>query len=322
MESHGTRINKYLSELGLCSRREADRWIEMGRVTVNGKKPATGAKVGKRDTVRVDGRLVSQPQEPDIYLALNKPPGIVCTTDSSEPDNITDFVNYPKRIFPIGRLDKPSEGLIFLTSDGDIVNKILRAGNDHEKEYEVTVDQPVTPDFAQKMANGVPIMGTMTKKCTVEMLTPRSFRIVLVQGMNRQIRRMCEYFGYDVKKLKRTRIMNVTLDLPPGQWRDLTEEELREVHRLTKGSSKTHPDKKSTGSASKGHSGSATRAKSGGSFKAKTGKAPFKKSGGKPKAGSKKPSRTSGRSGAKHSSGAGNSSAKRGGAGGKRGRKR
>lgn len=243
MEQNGTRINKYLSELGLCSRREADKWIEMGRVTINGKKPEAGTRITRRDKVRVDGRVVSEPSEPDVYLAFNKPPGVVCTTDTSDPDNIVDYVNYPKRVFPIGRLDKPSEGLIFMTSDGDIVNKILRAGNEHEKVYEVTVDKQVTPEFISKMAGGVPIMGTMTKKCKVEMLTPHSFRIVLVQGMNRQIRRMCEHFEYDVKKLKRTRIMNVSLDIPQGQWRDLTEAELAEITRLTKNSSKT-ADKK------------------------------------------------------------------------------
>jgi len=243
MEQNGTRINKYLSELGLCSRREADKWIEMGRVTINGKKPEAGTRITRRDKVRVDGRVVSEPSEPDVYLAFNKPPGVVCTTDTSDPDNIVDYVNYPKRVFPIGRLDKPSGGLIFMTSDGDIVNKILRAGNEHEKVYEVTVDKQVTPEFISKMAGGVPIMGTMTKKCNVEMLTPHSFRIVLVQGMNRQIRRMCEHFEYDVKKLKRTRIMNVSLDIPQGQWRDLTEAELAEITRLTKNSSKT-ADKK------------------------------------------------------------------------------
>lgn len=239
MEQNGTRINKYLSELGLCSRREADKWIDMGRVTINGKKPTAGTRITRRDKVRLDGRVVSEPTEPGVYLALNKPPGIVCTTDQSDPDNIVEFVNYPKRVFPIGRLDKPSEGLIFMTSDGDIVNKILRAGNDHEKVYEVTVDKQVTPEFISKMASGVPIMGTMTKKCKVEMITPHSFRITLVQGMNRQIRRMCEHFEYDVKKLKRTRIMNISLDIPPGQWRELTDEELAEIHRLTKNSSKT-----------------------------------------------------------------------------------
>lgn len=245
-EPTGTRINKYLSELGLCSRREADMWIELGRVSINGKIPTAGTRITRRDKVRVDGRVVSEPQEDAVYLAFNKPPGVVSTTDPSEPDNIVDYVNYPKRVFPIGRLDKPSEGLIFMTSDGDIVNKILRAGNEHEKEYEVTVDRLVTPDFIEKMSGGVPIMGTMTKKCKVEMITPHSFRIILIQGLNRQIRRMCEYFEYDVKKLKRTRIMNVKLDLPSGQWRELTSEELSEIQRLTQNSSKKTEKKQST----------------------------------------------------------------------------
>lgn len=249
MDQDGTRINKYLSEQGICSRREADKWIELGRVTVNGKRPTAGTRVMRRDSVRVDGRVISKDLEPDVYIALNKPPGIVCTMDIAAADNIAEYVNYPKRIFPIGRLDKPSEGLIFLTSDGDIVNKILRAGNEHEKEYEVTVDKFVTPEFVQKMATGVPIMGTMTKKCKVEAAGANSFRIVLVQGMNRQIRRMCEHFGYDVKKLKRTRIMNVTLDMPVGQWRELTDAELSEIQRMTRNSSKVHEGKSKKPSA-------------------------------------------------------------------------
>jgi 23S rRNA pseudouridine2604 synthase len=254
MDQNGTRINKYLSELGICSRREADKWIEAGRVTINGKRPEPGTRVTRRSKVRVDGRVVSEPDEPDVYLALNKPPGIVCTTDESDRNNIVEYVNYPKRVFPIGRLDKPSEGLIFMTSDGDIVNKILRAGNEHEKEYEVTVDKQVTPAFIDQMSSGVPIMGTRTKKCKVEMITPHSFRITLVQGMNRQIRRMCEHFEYDVKKLKRTRIMNVKLDVPPGQWRELTESELGEILRMTHDSSKTQGAKKATPSSSKSNS--------------------------------------------------------------------
>ncbi|GAB5539840.1 MAG: 23S rRNA pseudouridine(2604) synthase RluF [Salibacteraceae bacterium] len=277
MNPEGTRINKYLSEHGLCSRREADKWIEMGRVTINGKRPIAGTRISKRDKVRVDGRVVSEPDEPDVYLALNKPPGIVSTTEKSEPDNIVSYVNYPKRIFPIGRLDKLSEGLIFLTSDGDIVNKILRAGNEHEKEYEVTVDQQVTPDFITKMSSGVPIMGVMTKKCVVEMLTPHSFRIVLVQGMNRQIRRMCEHFGYEVKKLKRTRIMNVRLDLPPGQWRELTDEELKTIMKLTASSSKT--GKSTTNRAPTAKKRNASRSQASGRSKPKkhTGQRPINK---------------------------------------------
>jgi 23S rRNA pseudouridine2604 synthase len=250
-DKEGTRINKYLSEIGFCSRREADRMIEQGRVTLNGKRPAIGDKVGRRDKVHVDGHLVSENSEEDIYLIFNKPTGIVTTTDTTgERDNIIDYINYPKRIFPIGRLDKASEGLIFMTNDGDIVNKILRAHNNHEKEYEVSVDKPVTADFIQKMANGVPIMGTMTRKCKVEQTSPYSFRIVLTQGLNRQIRRMCEHFGYEVQKLKRTRIMNIKLDVPPGQFRDFTAEELSELRALLTESSKTQKSS-SKGSSAK-----------------------------------------------------------------------
>lgn len=235
------RINKYLSEVGYCSRRAADKLIEEGRVTVNGKIPEMGTKIGLGDEVRVYGKLVATPEEKPVYLAFNKPVGIVCTTDTNvEKDNIIDFINYPKRIFPIGRLDKPSEGLIFLTNDGDIVNKILRARNRHEKEYIVTVDKPVTKRFIEQMSNGVPVLDTVTRKCKVTQLGKFTFKIILTQGLNRQIRRMCEYFDYEVLKLKRIRIMNVTLDIPTGQWRDLTAEELKEINRLVAGSSKTH----------------------------------------------------------------------------------
>lgn len=233
------RINKYLSEIGLCSRREADKWIELGRVTVNGKKPGPGAKVTSRDVIRVNGAIVESPDDDHIYLLFNKPVGIVTTTEASEKDNIISYINYPKRIFPVGRLDKMSEGLIILTSDGDIVNKILRAGNNHEKEYEVTVDKPLSDDFALKMSSGVPILGQVTKKCKVEVVTPHVFRITLKQGLNRQIRRMCEYFGYEVMKLKRTRIMHVSLDLPPGQFRDMTASELEKLFELIKDSKGT-----------------------------------------------------------------------------------
>lgn len=238
------RINKYLSEIGLCSRREADKWIELGRVTINGKKPGPGAKVTSRDVIRVNGAVVESPDDDHTYLLFNKPTGIVTTTESSEKDNIISYMNYPKRIFPVGRLDKMSEGLIILTSDGDIVNKILRGGNNHEKEYEVTVDKPLTPDFAEKMSNGVPILGQVTKKCRVEVITPTVFKIVLKQGLNRQIRRMCDYFGYDVLKLKRTRIMHLALDLPPGQFRDMTDDELRQMFELIKDSKGTVEKKK------------------------------------------------------------------------------
>lgn len=236
-----TRINKYLSEVGYCSRRAADKLIEQGRVTINGKVPEMGTKVNPKDEVRVDGELISEPKEKPVYLAFNKPIGIVCTTDTRvEKDNIIDFINYPKRIFPIGRLDKPSEGLIFMTNDGDIVNKILRARNHHEKEYVVTVNKPITSEFIKKMQNGVPILDTVTRKCKVEQLSSNQFKIVLTQGLNRQIRRMCEYLDYRVKKLKRVRIMNVDLDVPVGKWRHLTNNELMEINKLVSDSSKTH----------------------------------------------------------------------------------
>jgi 23S rRNA pseudouridine2604 synthase len=241
-EENLTRINKYLSEAGYCSRREADKLLDQGRITLNGEVPELGTKVAPGDEVRVDGKLISEAQkkEPDVYLAFNKPVGIVCTTDTRvEKDNIIDYINYPRRIFPIGRLDKPSEGLIFLTSDGDIVNKILRARNNHEKEYIVQVNRPITPDFIKRMANGVPILDTVTRKCEVEKLGKNEFRIILTQGLNRQIRRMCEYLGYEVTALKRIRIMNVSLDIPVGEWRDLTKAELDEINRMINESSKT-----------------------------------------------------------------------------------
>ncbi|MFD0862891.1 23S rRNA pseudouridine(2604) synthase RluF [Sungkyunkwania multivorans] len=240
-EKQQIRINKYLSEVGFCSRRAADKLIDQGRVTINGVVPEMGTKISAGDEVRVDGKLVASPQEAHTYIAFNKPVGIVCTTDTRvEKDNIIDYINYPKRIFPIGRLDKPSEGLIFLTSDGDIVNKILRARNNHEKEYIVTVNKPITKEFIEKMGNGVPILDTVTRKCHVERINKFVFKIILTQGLNRQIRRMCEYLGYEVLKLKRIRIMNVTLDIPEGQWRHLTEKELEGINRLAANSSKTH----------------------------------------------------------------------------------
>jgi 23S rRNA pseudouridine2604 synthase len=236
-----TRINKYLSEVGYCSRRAADKLIAQGRVTINGKVPEMGTKVVDGDAVKVDGEEVTAPKEKPVYLAFNKPVGIVCTTDSKvEKDNIIDFINYPKRIFPIGRLDKPSEGLIFLTNDGNIVNKILRARNNHEKEYLVTVDKQIRPDFLNKMRNGVPILDTVTRNCEVSQVSTYQFRIILTQGLNRQIRRMCEHLEYRVKKLKRIRIMNVHLDLPSGKWRDLTTEELQQINRLVADSTKTN----------------------------------------------------------------------------------
>ncbi|PKR80577.1 23S rRNA pseudouridine(2604) synthase RluF [Brumimicrobium salinarum] len=235
-----TRINKYLSEAGYCSRRAADKLIEQNRVTINGVVPEMGTKVKPGDVVAVDGKDVYNDNKNNIYIALNKPIGIVCTTDTRvEKDNIIDFMNYPERIFPIGRLDKPSEGLILLTNDGDIVNKILRASNNHEKEYIVTVDKPITQDFIDKMGNGVPILDTITNKCIVEQLNKRTFKIILTQGLNRQIRRMCEYFDYEVTALKRVRIMNILLDTPVGEWRYLTEQELSRLSELIGYSKKT-----------------------------------------------------------------------------------
>lgn len=234
------RINKYLSEAGFCSRRAADKLIEEGRVTINGVVPEMGTKIVEGDTVRVDGKLVSPPREKAVYIAFHKPVGVVCTTDTkAEKDNIIDYIGYPKRIFPIGRLDKMSEGLIFLTSDGDIVNKILRARNHHEKEYLVTVNAPVTPEFLRAMRNGVPILDTITRKCHVEQTGERRFKIILTQGLNRQIRRMCEHLGYHVTRLVRTRIMGIRLDLPVGAWRHLTPVEMSQLLHEIAGSSKT-----------------------------------------------------------------------------------
>lgn len=237
--SEEMRINKFISETGICSRREADRLIEQGRVTINGETAQMGSKVHPGDSVKIDGKPLKQ-KEKTIYIAFNKPVGIICTTDRRVRDNIIDYLNYPKRIFPIGRLDRESEGLIFLTNDGDIVNKILRAGNQHEKEYIVTVDKPVTSGFVESMGSGVRILGTMTKKCRIEKLSKNTFRIILTEGMNRQIRRMCEVFGYQVVKLKRVRIMNVRLeDLPAGRWRYLTPDEIATINKLVAYSVKT-----------------------------------------------------------------------------------
>ncbi|HHQ4126567.1 TPA: 23S rRNA pseudouridine(2604) synthase RluF [Clostridium perfringens] len=233
------RLNKYISETGFCSRREADKLIEQGRVKIDGLKATTGMKVSKGQSVSIDGKPLKVENEL-VYIALNKPVGITCTTESKIKGNIVDFINHEKRIFPIGRLDKDSQGLIFMTNDGDIVNKILRAGNNHEKEYIVTVNKPITHEFIKGMSNGVPILGTVTKKCLVKKESKNSFRIILTQGLNRQIRRMCEYFGYEVKKLERIRIMNVSLgNLKIGSWRYLTKKELAEINKLTENSSKT-----------------------------------------------------------------------------------
>ena len=236
-----TRINKYLSELGYCSRRVADSLIEEGKVTINGEIPEMGTKVEDGDQVEVEGqRIEKSTKQEKIYLVFNKPAGIVCTTDRRvESDNIIDFIKYPTRIFPIGRLDKPSEGLIFLTNDGDIVNKILRARNNHEKEYIVSVNRPINRDFIQSMSNGVEILDTITKNCFVKQLGPKKFRIILTQGLNRQIRRMCESLGFRVKSLKRVRIMNIKLDVSTGEYREFTKKELFELNELLKNSSKT-----------------------------------------------------------------------------------
>ena len=239
MEENATRINKFLSESGYCSRREADKLIDQGRVTINGIVPEMGTKITAKDQVCVDGKLINQNTEKRIYLAFNKPVGIECTTNQNVRDNIVDYINYPERIFPIGRLDKASEGLIFMTNDGDIVNKILRARNNHEKEYIVTVNKTITERFIQRMGNGIPILDTLTRKCKVEQISKTVFRIILTQGLNRQIRRMCEFLDYEVVALKRTRIINISLDIPVGQFRDLTDSEIKQLNELIEPSSKT-----------------------------------------------------------------------------------
>ena len=232
-------MNKAISETGYCSRREADRLTELGKVEVNGKIADLGLKVSKTDVIFIDGKQISNNIKP-IYLAFNKPVGITSTTDTSIKSNIIDFINYPERIFPVGRLDKPSEGLIFMTNDGDIVNKILRSKNNHEKEYVVSVNKKITPDFIIRMGGGIPVLDTITKICPVIKIDDFTFNIVLTQGLNRQIRRMCDFLGYEVKTLKRIRIMNIKLDnLKPGKYRHFTSEELIEVTRLVEDSSKT-----------------------------------------------------------------------------------
>lgn len=232
-------LNKYISESGFCSRREADKYIEQCRVTINGQDANKGNRVKLGDDVRIDGERIKKKVLP-IYIALNKPKGVTCTTDLKDKANIIDFINHKNRIFPIGRLDKLSEGLIFLTNDGDIVNKILRAGNNHEKEYFVTVDKTISPDFINKMRNGVKILGTVTKKCFVKQEGDNRFKIILVQGLNRQIRRMCEALGYNVVALKRVRIMNFSVsNLPTGKWRYFTPTEIENINEMLMNSSKT-----------------------------------------------------------------------------------
>lgn len=239
MEENGIRINKFLSEAGVCSRREADRQVELGNITIDGKVAETGARVLPGQTVLFQGKKVSKEEEM-ILIAFHKPVGIVCTAEKREKNNVIDYINYPKRIYPIGRLDKDSEGLLLLTNNGDIVNKMMRSGNMHEKEYIVTVNRPVTESFIHGLANGVPLaeLNTMTRKCHVKQIGKKQFKIILTQGLNRQIRRMCEYFGYRVEKLVRTRIMNIELgDLPVGTYRDVTTEEYRQLLSLIKDSS-------------------------------------------------------------------------------------
>jgi len=233
MSDNNIRINKFLSQTGFCSRREADQYIVDGRVTINGTIAVIGSKINLDDDISVDGERISKKHIKRLYLMLNKPKGIVCTTDSGvEKSNIIDFINHPQRIFPIGRLDKTSEGLIFLTNDGDIVNKILRAKNKHEKEYHVTVNKPINSEFIKKMSSGVPILNTVTRRCKVKYVKEYEFKIILTQGLNRQIRRMCEHLGYRVKKLKRIRIMNIELDISIGEWRYFTTEELSGLKSL------------------------------------------------------------------------------------------
>lgn len=239
MEENLKRLNKFIGETGYCSRREADKLIEEGRVTINGAVAEMGTKVSVEDEIRIDGRLIVEKRDKPVYLAFNKPVGIECTTNLEVKNNIVDYINYPKRIFPIGRLDKASEGLIFMTNDGDIVNKILRARNNHEKEYTVTVNRPITDRFIERMSNGVPILDTVTRKCKVEQVSKYIFKIILTQGLNRQIRRMCEYLGYEVTALKRIRIINISLDVPVGRYRDLTDSEIKELNQLIEPSSKT-----------------------------------------------------------------------------------
>ena len=241
MDPITTRLNKYLSEAGYCSRRAADKLIDEGRVTINDVVPEMGTKVIPGDEVKVDGKTILNDAKKRTYIAFNKPIGIVCTTDTGvEKNNIIDYINYPTRIFPIGRLDKDSEGLILLTDDGDIVNKILRASNNHEKEYIVTVDKPISQTFVQRMSAGIPLeeLGKTTKPCSVEKLSTFEFKIILTQGLNRQIRRMCEYLNYEVHALKRTRIMNIHQKCEVGTYRDLTDEELSTLNDTLKNSKK------------------------------------------------------------------------------------
>jgi 23S rRNA pseudouridine2604 synthase len=253
MSDSATRLNKYISESGLCSRRAADRYIEQGNVYINGRKAKVGDKVIFGDSVTVNGQTIEpQAVENSVLIAFNKPVGITSTTEAGVPSNIVDYVNHSERVFPIGRLDKDSQGLIFLTNNGDLVNKILRAGNSHEKEYVVTVNKPINTAFLERMSKGVPILGVMTKKCKITQESTFTFKITLIQGLNRQIRRMCEHLGYEVTKLERTRIMNVSLKgIPTGEWRELTPEEQEVIYKMVEKSSATQPAPKAKSTASK-----------------------------------------------------------------------
>lgn len=301
MPDTSTRLNKYISESGLCSRRAADKYIENGNVFINGKRAKIGDQVFAGDLVSVNGQNIEPRDSSDLLLlAFNKPVGVTCTTESSDKTNIVDYINHSDRIFPIGRLDKDSQGLIFLTNNGDLVNKILRAGNNHEKEYLVTVDKPITEQFLTGMAGGVPIMDVMTKKCRISKESPFIFRITLIQGLNRQIRRMCEYFGFEVLKLERVRIMNIRLKgLPLGDWRELTEDETAEIKRLLGKSSSEKGATPKTKPASQ-HSSAANRktasprAESPRSSRSGTGKQASRgKTSSTGRSGSKPPSRSS-----------------------------
>jgi 23S rRNA pseudouridine2604 synthase len=253
MSDSATRLNKYISESGLCSRRAADRYIEQGNVYINGRKAKVGDKVIFGDSVTVNGQTIEpQAVENSVLIAFNKPVGITSTTEAGVPSNIVDYVNHSERVFPIGRLDKDSQGLIFLTNNGDLVNKILRAGNSHEKEYVVTVNKPINTAFLERMSKGVPILGVMTKKCKITQESTFTFKITLIQGLNRQIRRMCEHLGYEVTKLERTRIMNISLKgIPAGEWRELTPEEQEVIYKMVEKSSATQPAPKPKSTASK-----------------------------------------------------------------------
>jgi len=282
-----TRLNKYISDSGICSRRDADRFIEQGNVFINGKRAAIGDRVSPGDLVKVNGQAIDPEAAEDlVFIALNKRVGVVSTTEGSERNNIVDFVNHSTRIFPIGRLDKDSQGLIFLTNNGDLVNKILRAGNKHEKEYLVTVNKPITDSFIAGMSAGVPMLGVITKKCKITKESPKVFRITLIQGLNRQIRRVCEHFNYQVTKLERVRIMNVDLkNLAVGEWRDLTEDELKVVLKAAAASSSEAPagQKKKSGGQNKkkapARNQQKARAGDRSGYSPKSGESPRSKSG-------------------------------------------